>query len=156
MHSYGTPKLRIPDIYENRDHQLAFGHSRDACACCATDEAMVAAIRRLAAHRIRGLGPAAANLPYFLHLTIAPPFNAAITRGYNLLTGARVKLGKWDEYLAMRTGIVAVNRRYRELLSNDLGAMAALLQGDDWLRGRFGALGTSGRRRWARRRFSHS
>ncbi|MDX2060077.1 MAG: type II restriction endonuclease [Gemmatimonadales bacterium] len=121
------PKLRIPDIYENRDHQLAFAQFLDACACCDTDDAVVAAIGRLAAHRIKGLGPAAANLLYFLHPTIAPPFNTAITRGYNLLTGAKVKLGKWDEYLAMRTGILTVNRCYRELLSNDLGALAALL-----------------------------
>ena len=121
------PKLRIPDIYENREHQVAFAHFLDTCACCDTDDAVVAAIRRLAAHGIKGLGPAAANLLYFLHPTIALPFNTAITRGYNLLTGAKVKLGKWEEYLAMRTGILALNRRYRELLSNDLGAIAALL-----------------------------
>lgn len=47
--------------------------------------------------------------------------------GYNALTGARVKLGKWDEYLAMRQGIIDINNRYRTLLSNDLGAIAALL-----------------------------
>jgi type II restriction enzyme len=87
----------------------------------------VAAIRRLAALGIKGLGPAAANLLYFLHPTIAPPFNTAITRGYNLLTGAKVKLGKWEEYLAMRMGILALNDRHRDLLSNDLGAIAALL-----------------------------
>lgn len=27
-------KLRIPDIYENRENQLAFGRFLDACACC--------------------------------------------------------------------------------------------------------------------------
>ena len=121
------PKLRIPDIYENREHQLAFARFLDACACCDTDDAVVAAIRRLAARGIKGLGPAAANLLYFLHPTIAPPFNTAITRGYNLLTGAKVKLGKWEQYLAMRTGILSLNGRYRDLLSNDLGAIAALL-----------------------------
>ncbi|HQR18124.1 MAG TPA: hypothetical protein PK948_07125 [Gemmatimonadales bacterium] len=121
------PKLRIPDIYENRENQLGFARFLDACACCDTDEAVVAAIRRLAARGIKGLGPAAANLLYFLHPTIAPPFNTAITRGYNLLTGAKVKLGKWEEYLAMRTGILALNDRYRGFLSNDLGAIAALL-----------------------------
>ncbi len=121
------PKLRIPDIYENRERQLAFARFLDACACCDTEEAVVAAIRRLAARGIKGLGPAAANLLYFLHPTIAPPFNTAITRGYNLLTGAKVKLGKWEHYLTMRTGILALNGRYRDLLSNDLGAIAALL-----------------------------
>ena len=48
-------------------------------------------------------------------------------RGYNALTGANVKLGRWDEYLAMRDGIEALNARYRDLLSNDLGAVAGLL-----------------------------
>ena len=30
-----------------------------------------------------------------------PPFNTAIVKDYNALTGARVKLGRWGEYLAM-------------------------------------------------------
>lgn len=121
------PKLRIPDIYENRDNQLAFARFLDSCVCCTRDEAVVAAIRNIDTQRIKGLGPAAANLIYFVHPTIAPPFNTAITKGYNALTGANVKLGRWDEYLAMRSGIVATNSRYRDLLSNDLGAIAGLL-----------------------------
>ena len=28
------PKLRIPDIYEDRDNQLAFGRFLDTCTCC--------------------------------------------------------------------------------------------------------------------------
>lgn len=55
---------------------------------------MLAAIRRLDERQIKGLGPAAANLLYFLHPTMAPPFNTAMVNGYNALTGARVKLGK--------------------------------------------------------------
>ena len=47
--------------------------------------------------------------------------------GYNALTGARVKLGRWPEYLAMRTGILRLNVTYRELLSNDLGAIGGFL-----------------------------
>lgn len=121
------PKLRIPDIYENREHQLAFARFLDACACCDTDVAVIREIGRLASRGIKGLGPAVANLLYFLHPTIAPPFNTAITRGYNILTGAKVKLGKWDEYLAMRTGILALNAHQRNILSNDLGAIAAFL-----------------------------
>ena len=121
------PKLRIPDIYEDRDNQLAFGRFLDACACCSTDEAILDAIRRLDQHRIKGLGPAAANLHYFLHPTRVPPFNTAIVKGYNALTGARVKLGRWDEYLAMRRGALALTAQYRDLLSNDLGAVAGLL-----------------------------
>lgn len=124
----GSPtKLRIPDIYENRDNQAAFGRFLDACLCCSTEAAVIDAIRRIDALRIKGLGPAAANLLYFLHPTVASPFNTAIVNGYNALTGSRVKLGKWDEYLAMRQGILALNAEYRDLLSNDLGAVAGLL-----------------------------
>lgn len=121
------PKLRIPDIYENRENQLAFGRFLHACSCCTTEAAVLDTIRALAKREIKGLGPTAANLLYFLHPTITPPFNTAIVNGYNALTGARVKLGKWDEYLAMREGILDLNQRYRDVLSNDLGAIAGLL-----------------------------
>ncbi len=121
------PKLRIPDIYESRGNQLAFARFLHACACCDTEPQVLEAIRALDRCQIKGLGPTAANLLYFLHPTITPPFNTAIVNGYNALTGARVKLGRWDEYLAMRQGILSLNARYRELLSNDLGAVAGLL-----------------------------
>jgi len=117
------PKLRIPDIYENRDNQLAFARFLNACVCCNEEGGVVAAIRDIDSRKIKGLGPATANLIYFMHPTIAPPFNTAIVKGYNALTGANVKLGRWDEYLAMRSGIVATNSRYRDLLSNDFGAI---------------------------------
>src|SRR3546814_14279220 len=58
---------------------------------------------------------------------LAPPFNTAIVRGYNALTGAKVKLGRWDEYLAMRRGILELNAAHRSWLSNDLGAIAGFL-----------------------------
>lgn len=121
------PKLRIPDIYESRENQLVFAKFLHACACCDTEPQVLDAIRTLDRHQIKGLGPTAANLLYFLHPTITPPFNTAIVNGYNALTGARVKLGKWDEYLAMRQGILALNAKHRDLLSNDLGAIAGLL-----------------------------
>lgn len=121
------PKLRIPDIYENRENQLAFGRFLDQCACCTNDEALVLAIRTLDSQAIKGLGPAAANLLYFLHPTLIPPFNTAIVKGYNRLTGAAVKLGSWQQYLAMRQGILALNREHRDLFSNDLGAIGGLL-----------------------------
>jgi type II restriction enzyme len=121
------PKLRIPDIYESRENQLAFGRFLHACSCCDTDSAVLDAVHRLAQRGIKGLGPTAANLLYFLHPTIVPPFNTAIVKGYNALVGAKVKLGKWEEYLAMRAGILELNARYRQLLSNDLGAIAGLL-----------------------------
>ncbi|SUA47488.1 hypothetical protein [Nocardia africana] len=121
------PKLRIPDIYENRDNQLAFARMLETCRCCTTEAQVLAAIRVLAGQNIKGLGPAAANLLYFLHPTVAAPFNTAIVNGYNALVGARVKLGKWEQYLAMREGILALNAAHRNLLSNDLGAVAGLL-----------------------------
>lgn len=121
------PKLRIPDIYENRENQVAFGRFLDSCACCSTEEAVLVAIRQLESRQIKGLGPAAANLLYFLHPTIVPPFNTAIVNGYNALTGAKVKLGKWTEYLAMREGILRLNAEHRALLSNDLGAIGGFL-----------------------------
>lgn len=121
------PKLRIPDIYENRDNQIAFGRFLNTCACCNSEPQVLSAIRALDERSIKGLGPAAANMLYFLHPTIVPPFNTAIVNGYNALTQAKVKLGKWDEYLAMRRGIFALNERHRDVLSNDLGAIAGFL-----------------------------
>jgi type II restriction enzyme len=121
------PKLRIPDIYENSENQRAFGQFLKTCTCCDEEEAIVEAIHLLDERRIKGLGPAAANLLYFLHPTLVPPFNTAIVKGYNALTGSDAKLGKWQSYLAMRAGILRLNAGYRQLLSNDLGAVAGLL-----------------------------
>lgn len=121
------PKLRIPDIYESRENQLSFARFLDACACCDGEERLVAAIRALDARKVKGLGPAAANLLYFLHPTLALPFNTAIVNGFNALTGSKVKLGRWDEYLAMRERALALNAAHRDVLSNDLGAIAGLL-----------------------------
>lgn len=121
------PKLRIPDIYENRDNQIAFGRFLDTCLCCDQDAHLVEAIRKLDQNNIKGLGPAAANLLYFLHPTLVPPSNTAIVSGYNAIAGAKAKLGRWTEYLAMREGMLKLNETYRSLLSNDLGAVAAFL-----------------------------
>jgi type II restriction enzyme len=121
------PKLRIPDIYENEDNQRAFGRLLHACDCCDTAEAVIDAIRQLDARQIKGLGPAVANLLYFIHPTLVVPFNTAIVRGYNALTGGNVKLGRWDHYLSMREGVMRLNAEHRSRLSNDLGAVAGLL-----------------------------
>lgn len=121
------PKLRIPDIYEHSDNQRAFGTFLDVCLCNGTAEDVVEAIHTLDRRQIKGLGPAVANLLYFLHPTLIPPFNTAIVKGYNELTGARVKLGRWQDYLAMRDGILRLNAGHRQILSNDLGAIAGLL-----------------------------
>jgi type II restriction enzyme len=121
------PKLRIPDIYENRDNQLSFAQLLDKCNCCNTEDKILAAIQEIDAKQIKGLGPAVANLLYFIHPTFIPPFNTAIVKGFNALTGAKVKLGRWEQYLAMRNGILALNFKHRTLLSNDLGAIGGLL-----------------------------
>jgi type II restriction enzyme len=121
------PKLRIPDIYENDANQRAFGRLLHACDCCDTAEQVLEAIHRIDALGIKGLGPAVANLLYFIHPTLVCPFNTAIVNGYNALTGAKVKLGRWDNYLSMREGVIRINQGHRQLLSNDLGAIAGLL-----------------------------
>src|SRR5512133_2128826 len=56
------PKLRIPDIYESRENQRGFARFLDSCACCSCEGQLLAAIRTLDRLRIKGLGPAAANL----------------------------------------------------------------------------------------------
>lgn len=121
------PKLRIPDIYESPSNQQAFGRFLDTCCCCSSEADVLRAIHALDREGIKGLGPAAANLLYFLHPTIIPPFNTAIVKGYNALTYSKVRLGRWADYLAMREGVLRLNEQYRELLSNDLGAIGGLL-----------------------------
>lgn len=121
------PKMRIPDIYEDRVNQLAFARFLDTCLCCTGADGVIEAIHRLDQRKIKGLGPAAANILYFLHPTLVPPFNTAIVRGYNALTGAKVKLGRWDQYLALRDGMLRLNEEHQRELSNDLGAIAGLL-----------------------------
>lgn len=121
------PKLRIPDIYENPDNQRAFARLLHTCDCCDSLEAIVDAIRRIDALCIKGLGPAVANLLYFIHPTLVAPFNTAIVNGFNALTGGKVRLGRWDHYLSMRDGLARLNERHREQLSNDLGAVAGLM-----------------------------
>jgi type II restriction enzyme len=121
------PKLRIPDIYESRDNQIAFGRFLESCCGCDDEPTILRQIQILDAKKVKGLGPAAANLLYFLHPTVVPPFNTAIVKGYNALTHAKVRLGRWDDFLAMRSGILRLNAQYRDALSNDLGAIGGLL-----------------------------
>ncbi len=121
------PKLRIPDIYESPANQQAFARLLNTCDCCDTAEVIVEAIQRIDALQIKGLGPAVANLLYFIHPTLVMPFNTAIVKGYNAVTGANVKLGRWEQYLSLREGAIRMNTAHRRHLSNDLGAMAGLL-----------------------------
>jgi len=124
---YWKPKLRIPDIYENKVNQQLFGACLEACLSATREEQVLAALSRLAAAQIKGLGPAVANIIYFLHPTIVPPFNTAMVNGFNALFGDKKKLGSWASYLAMRDVIVRANSEVRNRLSKDLGAFAGLL-----------------------------
>jgi type II restriction enzyme len=121
------PKLRIPDIYESRENQLSFGRFLKNCLECTDEKGIVEAITQLDQKKIKGLGPSSANLLYFLHPTLVSPSNTAMVRGYNAITGAKVKLGSWSDYLAMRAGILRLNEEHRDLFSNDYGAIAAFL-----------------------------
>lgn len=121
------PKLRIPDIYENEANKRKFGAFLEAVSAATREEQVLAELSRLAAAQIKGLGPAVANIVYFLHPTIVPPFNTAIVNGFNTLFGDKKKLGSWESYLAMRETIVRANAEVRNQLSKDLGAFAGLL-----------------------------
>lgn len=119
------PKLRIPDIYENRENQIAFGRFLFSCLdCCKEESHFEEHIHQLGKEKIKGLGPAVVNLLYFIHPTIVLPSNTAILRGYNRVFNAKAKLGSWNEYLTVRQNIIAFNNKYPKYFSNDLGAVA--------------------------------
>ena len=124
---YWKPKLRIPDIYENEPNKRTFAAFLDSCLNATREDQVLAEISRLAGAHIKGLGPAVANIIYFLHPTTVSPFNTAMVNGFNALYSDKKKLGSWDSYLAMREVIVRTNSEVRDLLSNDLGAFAGLL-----------------------------
>ncbi|MBW4080739.1 hypothetical protein [Paenibacillus sp. S150] len=124
---YWKPKLRIPDIYENDRHQLAFGRFLKAVLQGSQEKQLLEEIVKLDRLQIKGLGPAVANILYFLHPTLFPPFNTAIVRGYNELLGRKIKLGSWSAYLEMRDGLLEMNEVQRALLSKDLGAIGGFM-----------------------------
>lgn len=124
---YWKPKMRIPDIYEDEANQRKFGAFLAGCLNATREDQVLAEMSRLAEAGVKGVGPAAATIVYFLHPTIIPPFNTAILNGFNALFGTKLKLGCWESYLTMREAIVEVNSRHRALLSKDLGALSGLL-----------------------------
>ncbi len=126
---YWKPKLRIPDIYENQANKRRFGAFLEVCLTSTREERLLTEMSRLASPAIKGLGPAVANIVYFLHPTLVSPFNTAILNGFNALFGDKLKLGSWESYLAMREVIVRTNSQaeIRNRLSKDLGAFAGLL-----------------------------
>ena len=124
---YWKPRLRIPDIYESSENQRAFGVFLENCLNATREDQLLKEILRLDARKIKGLGPAVANILYFLHPEVFPPCNTAIVNGFNHLFKDKVKLGSWPEYLRMREVILEKNREYRKSFSRDLGAFSGLL-----------------------------
>ncbi len=124
---YWKPKLRIPDIYENQDNKQYFGQFLENCLNTSNENTLISEIIKLDENRIKGLGPAVANILYFLHPTIIPPFNTAIVNGFNILFNDKVKLGSWTEYLKMREVIIQQNKQFKKHFSTDLGAFSGLL-----------------------------
>ncbi|MCB5239367.1 hypothetical protein [Niallia circulans] len=124
---YWKPKLRIPDIYENDINKKYFGRFLKNCIQINQDRDLVNEVIKLNQKKIKGLGPAVANLLYFLHPTIFPPFNTSIIKGFNILFHQKLKLGSWDDYLTMRKIIIEYNNEHPLLLSKDLGAIGGLL-----------------------------
>ncbi len=124
---YWKPKLRIPDIYEHEANKAFFGQFLEGCLHASKEDQLLREIAKLSAREIKGLGPAVANILYFLHPTILPPSNTAMLNGFNRLFGDRKKLGSWTSYLEMRDVILSVNQDYRSALSKDLGAISGLL-----------------------------
>lgn len=124
---YWKPKLRIPDIYEDEQNQQVFGQFLQTCLSVSAEEKLVREIVRLDRHGIKGLGPAVANILYFLHPTLVPPFNTAMVRGFNALFGARNTLGSWVSYLDMREVLLRANDALKPALSKDVGALSGLL-----------------------------
>jgi type II restriction enzyme len=120
------PKLRIPDIYENRGNQMAFADMLASVLETGSSVKKLMALNALANKKIKGLGPSVSNILYFLEPSVFPPFNTKIVEGYNLLSHAKIRLGRWDDYFTLRDGMIALNEK-GSLFSKDLGAISAFL-----------------------------
>jgi len=120
------PKMRIPDIYENQENKKYFGQFLDSCLNTNEEEKLLREIVKLDKRNIKGLGPALANILYFLHPTIFPPCNTIIKKGFNHLFEERINCS-WNDYLKMRELIIQKNKEYQKFFSNDLGAFAGFL-----------------------------
>jgi type II restriction enzyme len=124
---YWKPKLRIPDIYEDEGHKRAFANFLDGVLGTAAEDPLDRLVADLERRQIKGLGPAVANILYFLHPTLFPPFNTAIVKGFNAVFGDKKPLGSWAAYREMRAAIRQTNAALNPPLSTDLGAFAGLL-----------------------------
>lgn len=121
---YWKPKLRIPDIYENEDNKRAFGAFLEVCLSANSADRLIKEILTLDGCSIKGLGPSVANILYFLHPTLMPPFNTAMLNGFNTIFNDKKKLGSWTSYLEMRESIINANEALQPVLSKDLGAIS--------------------------------
>lgn len=124
---YWKPKLRIPDIYENEKNKIIFGQFLESCLSANSSDKIIKEIIKLDSYKIKGLGPAVANILYFLHPTLMPPFNTAMLKGFNAIFNDKKKLGSWQQYLEMREILLKVNDEYKSILSKDLGALSGFL-----------------------------
>jgi type II restriction enzyme len=124
---YWKPKLRIPDIYENEANKHHFAQFLEVCLSATNPDKIVKEIIKLDSYKIKGLGPAVANILYFLHPTLMPPFNTAMVQGFNAIFSAKKKLGSWPDYLEMRETILEANKQMQPILSKDLGDISGLL-----------------------------
>jgi type II restriction enzyme len=124
---YWKPKLRIPDIYENEQNKQLFAQFLESCLSANSADKIVREIIKLDGYKIKGLGPAVANILYFLHPTLIPPFNTAMVNGFNAIFSDKKKLGSWPDYLEMRETILEANHELQSTLSKDLGAISGLL-----------------------------
>lgn len=124
---YWKPKLRIPDIYENETNKRLFGQFLESCLSATSADKIIDEIIKLDSYKIKGLGPAVANILYFLHPTLMPPFNTAMVKGFNAIFSDKKKLGSWQDYLEMRHVIIETNKNLNPHLSVDLGAISGLL-----------------------------
>jgi type II restriction enzyme len=129
---FWKPKLRIPDIYENQANQRRFGAFLDACLNATREDQVLTEMSRLAAAGIKGLGPAVANIIYFLHPTIVSPSNTAMVKGFNALFGDRKGLGSWQSYLEMREVLVRTNAEVRDMLSKESPVCYSRSDRDAW------------------------
>ena len=91
------------------------------------EDKLIKEIIKLDSYKIKGLGPAVANILYFLHPTLMPPFNTAMVNGFNAIFSDKKKPGSWTDYLHMREVIIKTNEELNPLLSKDLGAISGLL-----------------------------
>jgi type II restriction enzyme len=124
---YWKPKLGIPDIYENEKNKAAFGSFLENCLSCRSCDGILTEVLKLDGLGIKGLGPAVANILYFLHPTFMPPFNTAMLKGFNIVFNDNKKLGSWQAYLDMREIIISANKEAQPEFPADLGAISGLL-----------------------------